>query len=57
MKGFTIWLQYIVMELAVSLRAAEDDNDLAGHLAAWWEVVTGRITSETRWRLSGEVNT
>ena len=40
-----------ILELCYSLRAAESDGDLSGHLAAWWEVVTGRITSETRFRL------
>ena len=52
MKGFSIWLQYIIVELAVSLRAAEADQDLAGHLAAWWDVARGRITSETRFTLT-----
>jgi len=47
MQTLTYWLQ----ELCFSLRAAERDGDLAGHLAAWWEVVTGRITAETRFRL------
>ena len=40
-----------IIELCYSLRAAEQDNDLSGHLAAWLDVVTGRITSETRWGL------
>ena len=45
-------LKHWMLELAYSLRAAEQDNDLAGHLAAWWDVVTGRITAETRFKLA-----
>lgn len=40
-----MWLR----ELIYSLRAALLDGDVVGHLAAWWDVATGKITSETRW--------
>lgn len=49
-------LTYWIRELAYSLRAAERDGDLAGHLAAWWEVVTGQITPDTRFRLKEASN-
>jgi len=39
----------MLRELFYSLRAAWSDGDWSGHLAAWWDVATGRITSATRW--------
>jgi hypothetical protein len=45
-------LHEIICELAISIDAGLRDGDLPGHLRAWWLVATGRVTPETRWRLT-----
>ena len=37
-----------LVELAHTLRDTLENGDLFGHLQAWWEVATGKITPETR---------
>lgn len=43
-------MKYIT-ELFIVLLDALSTGDLRGHLVAWWSVVTGAITPETRFTL------